>query len=196
MRGQNEEEEVWGSRYSCWTLGCCLLLHCLVFTVLTASLSSTYPSFTFPPASPPRLSLEITHLYQEPSPSSTTPVCLPTSFSLSKPLPILSVTLSLSCWLEVTGIFSQGRLCPRSGILMPGRLSGTDSSVPVGDQQTFSDSDHRPPMWIGLMCMLSLLLCTAVHYKRCDMVRKTWGWNKGGEAAGGMESSQEATSEA
>lgn len=81
----------------------------------------------------------------------------------SNPLLLLSVSLCLACWVEVTGTFSQGCLCLRSGILMPGWLSGTDSSVPVGDHQTFSDSDHRPPVWIGLMCIFSLLGFTAVH---------------------------------
>lgn len=71
------------------------------------------------------------------------------------------------------GTVSQGCPCPRSGLLMPGLLSGTDSSVPAGDHQTFSASDHRPPCRLGLMCILSLFPFTAVHYKKCDTERKT-----------------------
>lgn len=90
------------------------------------------------------------------------------SFPLSHPL----LAPSLTCWLEVNGIVSQGRPCLRSHILMPGWLSETDSSVPVGDHQTFSDCDHRPPWWIDPMCSLSLFTSTAVRYKKCDMERK------------------------
>lgn len=83
------------------------------------------------------------------------------------------LALSLSCGLEVSGTVSQGRPCPMSGLLMPGLLSGTDNSVPAGDRQTFSASDHKPPWWIGLMCILSLFPSTAVHYIECHTKRKT-----------------------
>ncbi|KAK5853995.1 hypothetical protein PBY51_015100 [Eleginops maclovinus] len=73
---------------------------------------------------------------------------------------------------QVSDTASQGCPCPRSGVFMPEWLSETDSSVPVGDHQTFSASDHRPPWWIGLLCILSLLLYTAVHYNGCDSKRQ------------------------
>lgn len=148
---------------------------CIVSLALSiASASSIYPGLCFLLLIFTSFSLIIYHtLLSRTLTSIYHPVYLPTSFPLSQPLLILSVALSLSCCLEVIGIFSQGRPCLRSGVLMPGWLSGTDSSVPVGDHQTFSDSDHRSPMWIGLMCILSLLLFTAVHYKQCDMARKT-----------------------
>lgn len=105
---------------------------------------------------------------------------VPSSTSCSCFHPLL--TRSLPWWLEVSGTVSQGHPCPRSGLLMPGWLSGTDSTVPVGDHQTFSASDHWPPWWIGLMCILSLSPSSAVHYKECDSQRKT-GRRK--EVAGG-----------
>lgn len=80
--------------------------------------------------------------------SSVTPLNL---FSLVS-LCLFSVLSSFTWWcrLEVTAIFSQGRPGPRSGVLMPGWLSDTDSPVPVGDRQGFSDcGGHRSPWWIG-----------------------------------------------
>jgi len=55
---------------------------------------------------------------------------------------------------------------------MPGWLNGTGSSVPAGDHQTFSASDHQPPWRIGLMCMLALFPSTAVHYNEYDPERE------------------------
>lgn len=57
---------------------------------------------------------------------------------------------------------------------MPGWLSGTDSSVPAGDCWTFSDSDHWPPMWSGLMCIFSLLPFTPVHYATDGKTGRGW----------------------
>lgn len=99
-----------------------------------------------------------THSYCQ---NESFPIC-PTSVNLQFFLPIhplspsrpLALSLSLSYRLEVSSTLSQGRICLRPTLLMPGWLSGSDSSVPAGVHQTFSASDHQSPWWIALKCAL------------------------------------------
>lgn len=109
-------------------------------------------------------------------------IVLHSIFVIRVPLSLWTSSYFCICFLEVIGTFSQGCLCLRCGVLVPGWLSGTDSSVPAGDCWTFSDSDHWPPLWLGLMCFLSLLPFTPVHYAEFDtngMMREGWkDWNE------------------
>lgn len=107
------------------------------------------------------------------------PLCIPADLHSPRLLPLLPPSSLLTLFLsfswdlpKVSSPVSRSSVSKVRLVLMPGCISGADSSSPNGEQQPFSASDHRPPWWVDLTWILSLFLFSVLHHS------DVWGREK------------------